>query len=277
MKKYVKKIIDYIRMLPLFRLIFYPYIIMKTKSDIKIYAASEDSAYIYRHKQKFEGMRCFIVGNGPSLKVEDLDRLRTEYTFASNGIVHLFNKTEWRPNWYMVVDKIIINQMDRWDLSLLKGIKMLVYDKEFVDTHRDILDIHYFVRAGKYYIKPEKQVMNNVSEDVSRFFSRSQSISTSLIELAIFMGFTNIYLVGFDHAFPVEINKNGIRNTNGKNMHHFDGYQGKVRDVAYIDAITEAYQNIRKYADANNIKIWNATRGGNLDIFDRISFEEAIK
>ncbi len=36
------------------------------------------------------GKRCFIIGNGPSLKSEDLDKLRDEISFASNGIYLIF-------------------------------------------------------------------------------------------------------------------------------------------------------------------------------------------
>ena len=44
--------------------------------------------------KKYEGKRCFIIGNGPSLKLEDLNRLKNEITIASNKIYLIFNKTE---------------------------------------------------------------------------------------------------------------------------------------------------------------------------------------
>ena len=37
-------------------------------------------------KNKFKNKRCFIVGNGPSLTVQDLDRLVGEDCFAANLI-----------------------------------------------------------------------------------------------------------------------------------------------------------------------------------------------
>ena len=34
---------------------------------------------------------------------------------------------------------------------------------------------------------------------------------------------------------------------------------------------------MKEYADLHGIKIYNATRGGRLDVFDRIEFDELIK
>ena len=43
------------------------------------------------------GRRAFIVANGPSLRTEDLDRLKSEVTFASNKIHLAYDETDWRP------------------------------------------------------------------------------------------------------------------------------------------------------------------------------------
>ena len=56
-------------------------------------------------KDLYQGKRCFIIGNGPSLKADDLDCLKNEYTFAANRIYEILDKTDWRPWAYVVVDK----------------------------------------------------------------------------------------------------------------------------------------------------------------------------
>ena len=54
------------------------------------------------HKNK----RCFIVANGPSLQAQDLDFLENnnEITFGMNRIFKMFNKTNWRPTYYVCED-----------------------------------------------------------------------------------------------------------------------------------------------------------------------------
>jgi hypothetical protein len=41
-------------------------------------------------KDAYRGKRCFIIGNGPSLKRTDLTKLQGEYTFGMNRIYLLF-------------------------------------------------------------------------------------------------------------------------------------------------------------------------------------------
>ncbi|NQU09812.1 hypothetical protein HQ590_03405, partial [bacterium] len=68
------------------------------------------AAYRNRHR----GRRCFVLGNGPSLRTADLDRLQTEITFASNKIYLAFDQTAWRPTYYTVVDLLVAeNNSDR--------------------------------------------------------------------------------------------------------------------------------------------------------------------
>jgi uncharacterized Rossmann fold enzyme len=55
-------------------------------------------------KDIHKGKRCFIIGNGPSLKMEDLDKLKNEYTFAANKIYLAFEETDWRPTYYCIQD-----------------------------------------------------------------------------------------------------------------------------------------------------------------------------
>lgn len=83
------------------RLIISPYINYRRKIDKKKYANSDDSKYLkslYRTKQ---GKRCFIIGNGPSLTAQDLDKLKNEDSFAFNRIFYIFNQTDLRPTYYM--------------------------------------------------------------------------------------------------------------------------------------------------------------------------------
>ena len=58
-----------------------------------------------------KGQRCFIIGNGPSLKAEDLDKLQNEICFASNMIYKIYDQTSWRPTYYCNSDTRILKKM----------------------------------------------------------------------------------------------------------------------------------------------------------------------
>ena len=44
-------------------------------------------------KDVYSGKRCFIIGNGPSLKISDLEMIMNEVTMSCNSTIDLFEKT----------------------------------------------------------------------------------------------------------------------------------------------------------------------------------------
>ena len=48
----------------------------------------------------------------------------------------------------------------------------------------------------------------------------------------------------------------------------------KIYPCIYGDKALLAYKSTREYCDKNNIKISNATRGGKLEVFDRVDFDK---
>ena len=85
------------------------------KNPINIYDFLYDVDGYYNpetEKQKgiYQGKRCFILGTGPSLQYEDLDRLKEneELCISVNEIVHAYAFTAWRPDYYVVTDKMIL-------------------------------------------------------------------------------------------------------------------------------------------------------------------------
>ena len=57
-------------------------------------------------KDTHMGEICFVIGNGPSLKARDLDKLKEKgiFCFASKGIYNIFEETQWRPDIWGVSD-----------------------------------------------------------------------------------------------------------------------------------------------------------------------------
>ena len=64
------------------------------------------------YRNRHRGQKCVIVGNGPSLRAEDLSalyRLKIP-TFGCNRIHLIFPQTEWRPTYYFISDEKLIAQ-----------------------------------------------------------------------------------------------------------------------------------------------------------------------
>lgn len=67
----------------------------------------EDNAFFNAIRNRYLGQRCFVLGNGPSLTVSDLELLKDEVTFAANKIYLCFGETNWRPTFYSVEDLLV--------------------------------------------------------------------------------------------------------------------------------------------------------------------------
>ena len=93
-----------IKDIPQIRALVCPYLDRKRKRSYDRYLRSPDHFYLQTLKGIHEGKRCFVIGNGPSLCPEDLDLLCGEYTFAANRIYNIFDRTSWRPTYYLTVD-----------------------------------------------------------------------------------------------------------------------------------------------------------------------------
>ena len=76
----------------------------------KFYSKWENKLKKFQYKHKNE--RVFIIATGPSIKSEDLDKLAYyhEKTISMNYIYYIFEKTEWRPDYYLVSDGLAMRE-----------------------------------------------------------------------------------------------------------------------------------------------------------------------
>ena len=61
----------------------------------------------------------------------------------------------------------------------------------------------------------------------------------------------------------------------GKDGKEFRFY--KFRSIANMDSLEYSYCLAKRFADEHGVKIYNATRGGKLETFERIDFDAVVK
>ena len=69
--------------------------------------AQENREKIRTFNNLHQNQRCFIVANGPSLAKTDLQLLEDEITFGLNRIYLYFDKTSFRPSYYLSVNELV--------------------------------------------------------------------------------------------------------------------------------------------------------------------------
>lgn len=208
--------------------------------------------------------KCFIVATGPSLKIEDLNLLKKNniLTFGVNKIGYAYAMAKWRPTYFVGEDKALLES------EYFKNVKPEEQcDYAFLaDTSESFWQKEHKSNILKYHLCDEWTFGRypKFSEDLSRKSYVGGTIVYTCIQLAVYMGFQEIYLLGVDFTGAGE---------HGSKYSHF--YPEKqLTSVSYTDQVKTAYEKARKYADEHGIKIYNATRGGKLDIFERVDFDD---
>ncbi len=89
-----------------------------------------------KYKNIHNGKRAFIIGNGPSLRKEDLDKLycHGEICFGANKIFKIYGQTEWKADYYMMTDQRMIeecwNEIDDIKETVFWGDEYVVRKKK---------------------------------------------------------------------------------------------------------------------------------------------------
>lgn len=212
-------------------------------------------------KNLYDGRRCFLVATGPSLVMEDLDLLKrnNEICISVNGIFKAFDKTKWRPDYYIVSDADFALE-NRKIIDSLKISHKLVSDQcvEFWKYEHDSNVIVYHHNAS--------DCCYDFSEDISRVSYAGYTITYICMQIAVYMGFKEIYLLGVDCNYSKGSQKNHfMKEDKPDHMNHNE------------DKMLLAYRSARQYANEHDIKIYNATRGGMLEVFERVDFDSLFE
>ena len=226
----------------------------KTKSR---FALQRGRKRIHSYKNLYCGKRCFIIGNGPSLNADDLEKLKNEITFGSHGIYYIFKNTDWRPTFYCAQDAKLINERYSEIKSECNGIQRF-FALAKCCTYPDFSKKDVCVELD---ISPFEGGFPRFSDDLSKCAYEGFTVTYFNIQLAVYMGFREIYLLGVDHFYG------------GGSQDHFCE-KDKCTNKPQTDKSTCAYEKAKDYGDQHNIRIYNATRGGHLEVFQRVDFDD---
>jgi len=255
-----------------------------------------DRALIAKHgkrmemwKNKFDG-RCFCVGNGPSLRYTPLHLLNYEYTFGLNRVAMIYPHTTWRPTFY--VNVTVASSDDDWcrsakeamvDTPSFVGFGALPYLLEAKGT---VLSVpkHVF----PVWVSDDEPIQEDPSphlwsHDPSGWVSKYGSSMSTVMQIAVYLGFKELIMVGCDLGWkPFDYEED-------KDPNHFtEDYWAKMKlsgqEIAvtperakrYTDCARSSHVLAKKVCDPLGVKILNATIGGELEVYPRVDLLEVL-
>lgn len=223
-----------------------------------------------------KGERCFIVGTGPSLRLEDVDLLKDEWTFGVNSCVTMYDKTEWRADYYGIVDshavEILSDKVKSEEVPVLfytdvdavyDGANGVAFPKD--DTANMMTDTVYRRLFPKLF--PE----TDFSGDITKVVYTGKSVVYAMLQFAAYMGFSEIYLLGVDcnYAQPK------MYSDNVTYIDHKTKWS-KEKLLQNGNQMLPQFEIANRYAKEHGFRIFNATRGGQLETFPRVELCDII-
>lgn len=270
-KQFLKKnkVIDTIT-----RIIAYPmFLYQYKKSDqiaLKRKLGYQDKRYLWIKNlhNSHKGERCFVIATGPSLLIEDLEKIKNEYSFSMNSIIKAFPKTKWRPDFYMIQDEYVYDKLEQELFEIAEK-------EDFIISAGGVIPQRY-ISAEKYKEFPLHYLNHKMfrkkgwgkfkfSDDCYSVIYDGYTVALSVLQMACYMGFKEIYLLGCDC------------NYNLSKSHFIDYGHHDPKAIFTGDRLIQGHYEFKKFADSKGIKVINCTRGGMLEVYPRMELEVVLK
>jgi hypothetical protein len=222
------------------------------------------------------GSRCVIMGGGPSLKSCDPELLADEVTFGVNAIYLIEDWLGFLPTYYVVEDALVVEDRAE-EIGRLEG-PTKIYSSLYRERIPHCGDLRL---ANVLYDYKAYSGFPNFSHDAARCMWVGGTVSYLCLQLAYYMEFDPVILVGFDHSYAVPADVTTSSNPNEWTSHsddpnHFHpDYFGKDKrwHTPHTDRMELAYRRAEEEFRKVGRRVINATEGGKLEVFERVPFD----
>lgn len=256
-----------------------------TLATVAGYAARFRGLGAIRANQRLRGVhrgkRCFVLGTGPSLARQNLQRLRGEHVYTVNSFVDHANTLGVDPTGHVLMDPFYFEE-NTTGIETLRRVGAMpagtlrifpLHYKRIVDRYVD--DPTYVLFAGDF--------AGNSNADLSRALPSLYSVTNLALLAALYAGFSKIYLLGCEMDMLSRVES--VQPLLIRESHYYND------DVAmadftrlgfdytrYAHAVLRMFDGFRFAAKAcgPDQAIYNATLGGVLDVFPRVSLDDVI-
>lgn len=224
-----------------------------------------------RLKDIHKGRRAWIVGNGPSVRLDDLARIpKDDIVFCFNRFYLSYNDNPLRETYVVSADTLMIQDFGQEMIERSAGLPLFCIGPEQVAGLQGD-----FVR-----LPPGAASVPDFSFDPAHHVSVGGSSVFVALQMAWYMGLRDVALYGMDYSFSATL----VRDPRYPFPVSFD--EGNHFIKAYRSAkpwcpptwrdISAGFLNARIAFETTGGTVVNATRGGLLETFRRADFETLV-
>ena len=229
-----------------------------------------------------QGERGFILGTGTSMKDQDLMPLRHETCIAINKFYLHKDYPAIKPR-YHVINASPSHPLIGHELGLRWFREMeerLISDVLFFNypARRFVQEQGFFRNRRVHYLKEgdSQRGFRKQEIDATRPLTPVHGAGPKTIQLALYLGFREIYLLGLDSDHLIRLASQvpthfyepteSVLGRSG--LSEWDYLFWKNRQLA----VWKDYEFLKQFAEARGARIRNANAGGYLETFERVDY-----
>ena len=230
---------------------------------------------------RYRGRRCFLIGNGPSLKKMALERLKDEVTIGVNAIYKHFPQMGFTTN-FLLFEDVEQTELRAHEIPRIKGpVKILsLYNAYAIKSPGPDMLFANVRGADKIYWEEEAPMF---STDFAHIVYLGANVCYLGLQLAYYLGCNPVYLIGVDHSmkelrrhFPPGKMRITAENYELIKRYHFsDNYYriGDLIGIPHFELQEQAFGKARDVYEDNGRRVYNAGVDSLLDVFETVDFE----
>ncbi|MFY7965499.1 MAG: hypothetical protein ACOVO1_11415 [Chitinophagaceae bacterium] len=234
------------------------------------------------------GKRCFVLASGPSINRQNLKPLQNEICIAVSSFFNHPDIDIIKPKYHVIAPMhppftfeegaIVLNGLQKQykhSVDIFIGTNSYEYSHFncIAEKHIEINQKVYPINYDNSVEIDENNLNNEAIWDITKTPFSIRTVIYSAIQLAHYMGFTEIVLLGCDHDYLNDVSRT--------ENHHFYKENESFSDKKHLSEFTRErwffeyykrwkdYRLIQEYLNAKGVKVVNATDGGMLDVFPR--------
>lgn len=212
------------------------------------------------------GETCVIIGNGPSLNSTNMAALADVDTFGLNRFYLMEPRIGWSSTYHVVVNRHVVDQF-AGELRRVSGQLFTTWPNHILLAERGDLVTLQNVAGPLFSLDPRRGVWQGAT------------VTYVAMQLAHWMGYRKVILVGVDHRFESKGPSHKLVESRGDDPNHFDpSYFGSgVRwQLPDLETSEVAYRLARIAFERAGGVVLDATVGGALQVFDKVELDEAV-
>ena len=245
-------------------------------------------------KDSHKGKRCFIIGNGPSLKHHDLNKLTNEHVFTVNYMMKSNHFKTLDSDYHLFFDPIVFgldpeNEDDKAKIDLITKTNETNPEMTYIIPYRrrsnflKLFPHHKFIFI--YNRKTYTPLLKKASS-LHRVTPGFQNVIVYAINTALYMGFKKIYLLGVDMTgFLEHFEYNKVNDQWGHSYSKTQEEKEKIIKILqeqkidnefYLKTYGKTFEHLKTMQAnvlAKNAKLFNASEHGALDFIPRVDYE----